>query len=52
MASEAIGEASNRRVGDPGLSGNLAKSGAGYETVEDGLEAVASAEPIVRPKGL
>jgi hypothetical protein len=42
MAPEAVREASDGGVGDAGLSGDLAKTGAGDEAVEDGLEEVAS----------
>ena len=52
IASQAIREASNCRVRDACLSSNLSKSRAGNEAMEDGFEEVASAEPVVRGKGL
>jgi hypothetical protein len=52
MSAKAVREASHCGVGDACLSRDLTKSGAGNEAVEDGLEEVASAEPVVDGKGL
>lgn len=52
VASEAIREAPHGRVRDARFSGDLTKSGARHQAVEDGFEEVASAEPVVGGKGL
>jgi hypothetical protein len=52
MSSETVGETSYGGVRDARLSRNLTKSGAGHKAVEDGLEEVASAEPVVDGEGL
>ena len=52
MSSETIGEASHCGVGDTCLSGDLTKSGTRNKAVEDGLEEVTSAEPVVDGEGL
>jgi hypothetical protein len=52
VPAEAIGEASDGGVGDARLSGDLPQGGAGHESVEDGLEEIASAEPVVGGEGL
>jgi len=52
VASEAIREAPHGGVGDARFSGDLTKSGARHQAVEDGIEEVASAQPVVAGKGL
>jgi hypothetical protein len=52
VSAEAVGQASNRGVGDASLARDLAKSRAGNQAMEDGLEEVASAEPVVGGEGL
>ena len=52
MSTETISEASHCGVRDTCFSGDLTKSGAGNQAVEDGLEEVASAEPVVDGEGL
>ena len=52
MSSKAVREAPNCGVRDACLSRDLTKSGARNKAVEDGLEEVASAEPVVDGEGL
>jgi hypothetical protein len=52
MSPEAVGQASYSGVGDTFFSGDLTKSGARNKAVEDGLEEVATAEPVVDGEGL
>ena len=52
MSSKAVREASYRGVRDTCFSRDLTKSGARNQAVEDGLEEVASAEPVVDGEGL
>jgi hypothetical protein len=52
VSAEAIGEASYCGVRDSCLSSDLTKSRTRNQTVEDDLEEVASAKPVVDGKGL
>jgi hypothetical protein len=52
MSAKAVRQTSYGGVRDTGLSRDLTKSGAGHQAVEDGLEEVASAEPVVDGEGL
>jgi hypothetical protein len=52
MSAKAVSEAPYCGVRDTCFSGDLTKSGAGNQAVEDGLEEVASAEPVVDGEGL
>jgi hypothetical protein len=52
VASEAIGLALDRAVGDAELARDLAQPGAAQETVEDGPGKVAALEPVGRGEGL
>ena len=52
MSAKAVSEAFHCRVGDTCLSRDLTKSGARNEAVKDGLEEVATAEPVVDGEGL
>jgi len=52
MSAKAVSQTSYCGVRDTCLSRDLTKSGAGYKAVEDGLEEVTSAEPVVDGEGL
>jgi hypothetical protein len=52
VSTHAIGQSSHCGVRDARLSSDLTKSRTRNETVEDGLEQVASAEPVVDGEGL
>jgi hypothetical protein len=52
MSAEAVSEASYCGVRDTFFSGDLTKSGARNKAMEDGLEEVTSAEPVVDGEGL
>ena len=52
MSAEAVSQMSHCGVRDTCFSRDLTKPGAGYKAVEDGLEEVASAEPVVDGEGL
>ena len=52
MSAEAIREASYCGVRDTCLSRDLTKSRARNKAVEDRLEEIASAEPVVDGEGL
>jgi hypothetical protein len=52
MSAKAIGQTSYCGVRDTGLSRDLTKSGTGNQAMKDGLEKVASAEPVVDGEGL
>jgi hypothetical protein len=52
VSAEAISQAPNRGVRDTCLPSDLTKSRTGNEAVEDGLEEVSSAKPVVDGEGL
>ena len=49
---QAVGQVSDSRMRDAGLSRDLTQSGARDESVEDRLEEVAAAQPVVGGEGL
>ena len=52
VSPEAIGQTSHRGVRDARLSSDLTKSRTRNKAVEDGLEEIASAKPVVDGEGL
>jgi hypothetical protein len=52
MSAEAIGQTSHSGVRDTCFSRDLTKSRTRNQAVEDDLEEVASAEPVVDGEGL
>jgi len=46
MASEAVAQATDGRVGDLELARDLPESGAGHEALEDGAEEFRAAKPV------
>jgi hypothetical protein len=52
MSAKTIGQTSYRGVRDTRLSRDLTKSRTRNKAVEDGLEEIASSEPVVDGEGL
>ena len=52
VTAETFTQTLNRVVRDAELARDLAKAGAGNETMKDGFEEILASEPIVRRKGL
>jgi hypothetical protein len=52
MSAQTVREASYCSVRDTGLSRDLTKSRTRNKAVKDGLEEIASAEPVVDGEGL
>jgi hypothetical protein len=47
VSAEAFAETLDRTFGNVHLTGDLSEPGAGDQTVEEGLEELRSAEPVV-----
>jgi hypothetical protein len=46
VSSQLLAQPLDRAVRDSDLSSDLAESGAGHESVEDGLEELGATEPV------